>query len=152
MIVDHITNLKKYKALNPNIQKVLDYIEKNDLLQVEPGTHIIDDDVKLIREDYVPKPMIQCHFESHQRYGDIQLVLEGTEIFGYLEANDLKFQATTPYNVEKDVLIGQSLGYFSTVLLTKGMFAMVFKDELHMPKLSNGTMDVVKKAVFKVKL
>ncbi|MCU0105020.1 YhcH/YjgK/YiaL family protein [Acholeplasma vituli] len=152
MIVDHISNLKKYISLNPNIQTVIDYIAQNDLSKIEAGTHVVNDKVRLIREDYVPKPLMQCYFESHQQYGDIQLVLEGTEIFGYLEANDLKFQISHPYNVEKDVLKGQSLGYFSTVLLTKGMFAMVFKDELHMPKLSNGTNDLVKKAVFKVKL
>lgn len=152
MIVDHIRNLKNYVTLNPNIQSVIDYIEKHNLLEVEPGQHVIDSAVRLIREDYVPKPLMQCYFEAHQVYGDIQIVLEGTEIFGYLESNDIKFLVTEPYNPEKDVKKGQSLGYFSTVLLTKGMFSMVFKDELHMPKLSNGTQDLVKKAVFKVKL
>lgn len=152
MIVDHISNLKLYRSLNPNIQAVIDYLETHHVLDLESGHHVINSEVRLIRENYVPKPLMQCYFESHEQYGDIQLVLEGTEIFGYLEANDLKFQVTEPYNPEKDVLKGQSLGYFSTVLLTKGMFAMVLKHELHMPKLSNGTQDIVKKAVFKVKL
>ncbi len=152
MIVDHINNLEKYVSLNPNIQTVIDFIKQNDIIKMDAGTHKITDSVRLIREDYIPKPLMQCYFESHQVFGDIQLVLEGAEVFGYLEANDLKFQITEPYNAEKDVKKGQSLGYFSTVLLTKGMFAMVFKDELHMPKLTNGTQDLVKKAVFKVKL
>ena len=152
MIVDHIKNLKNYVTLNPHIQTVIDYIEQNNLIELASGTHQINPFVKVIREDYVPRPLMQCYFESHQQFGDIQLVLEGTEIFGYLESNDIKFQVTDPYNTEKDVKKGQSLGYFSTVLLTKGMFAMVFKDELHMPKLSNGTQDLVKKVVFKVKL
>lgn len=152
MIVDHINNLEKYVSLNPNIQTVIDFIKQNDIIKMDAGTHKITDSVRLIREDYIPKPLMQCYFESHQVFGDIQLVLEGVEVFGYLEANDLKFQITEPYNAEKDVKKGQSLGYFSTVLLTKGMFAMVFKDELHMPKLTNGTQDLVKKAVFKVKL
>lgn len=152
MIVDHINNLEKYVSLNPNIQTVIDFIKQNDIIKMDAGTHKINDSVRLIREDYIPKPLMQCYFESHQVFGDIQVVLEGAEVFGYLEGNDLKFQVTEPYNVEKDVKKGQSLGYFSTVLLTKGMFAMVFKDELHMPKLTNGTQDLVKKAVFKVKL
>ena len=152
MIVDHIKNLHLYVSLNPNIQTVIDFIEKNDIKALQPGNHVVDLNVRLIREDYVPKPLMQCYFESHQQFGDIQLVLEGTEIFGYLEADDLKFQVTEAYNPEKDVMKGQSLGYFSTVLLTKGMFAMVLKNELHMPKLSNGTHETVKKAVFKVKL
>ena len=152
MIVDHIKNLKNYVTLNPHIQTVIDYIEQNNLIELASGTHQINPFVKVIREDYVPRPLMQCYFESHQQFGDIQLVLEGTEIFGYLESNDIKFQVTDPYNTEKDVKKGQSLGYFSTVLLTKGMFAMVFKDELHMPKLSNGTQDLVKKVEFKVKL
>lgn len=152
MIVDHIKNLHKYVSLNSNIQTVIEYIHAHDIKDLPVGNHVITDQVRLIREDYIPKPLMQCYFESHQVYGDIQLVLEGTEILGYLEADDLKFQVTEAYNPEKDVKKGQSLGYFSTVLLTKGMFAMVFKDELHMPKLSNGTQDMVKKAVFKVKL
>lgn len=152
MIVDHIKNLKNYVALNPHLQTVIDYIEQNNLNELASGTHQINPFVKVIREDYVPRPLMQCYFESHQQFGDIQLVLEGTEIFGYLDSNDIKFQVTDPYNPEKDVKKGQSLGYFSTALLTKGMFAMVFKDELHMPKLSNGTQDLVKKVVFKVKL
>ena len=151
MIVDHISNLHKYVSLNPNIQTVVDYISQTDL-DALLGTHVISDGVKLIRENYIPKPLQECYFEAHKLYGDIQLVLDGAEIFGYLEKDDLKFKLTDPYLPEKDVLKGQSLGYFSTVLLTKGMFAMVLKEELHMPKLSNGLQNEVKKAVFKIKL
>ncbi|PKK85972.1 MAG: hypothetical protein CVV63_04735 [Tenericutes bacterium HGW-Tenericutes-8] len=151
MIVDHIKNLHKYVGLNKNIQTVIDFIEKSDMESLI-GTHQVTDEVKLIRENYMPKPLQECYFEAHHVYGDIQLVLDGAEIFGYLESDDLKFKLTEPYQPEKDVLKGQSLGYFSTVLLTKGMFAMVLKDELHLPKLSNGLQIEVKKAVFKIKL
>lgn len=151
MIVDHISNLKNYVTLNPNIKTVIDYLEANDVSKLL-GNYQINDQVKLIRENYMPKALQACSFESHQVYGDIQLVLDGIEIFGYLDKNNIMFQVIEPYDASKDVEKGISLGYFSTVLLTKGMFAMVLKNELHMPKLSNGTMNEVKKAVFKIKL
>ncbi|MDY0209971.1 MAG: YhcH/YjgK/YiaL family protein [Acholeplasma sp.] len=152
MIVDHIKNLHKYIALNPNIQSVIDYINQKSVSSITVGKHIINEEVSLIREDYTPKSLIDCYFEAHQQFGDIQWVIKGSELFGYLEKNDSKFYETVPYSIEKDVVKGQSKGDFSKILLTEGMFALVLKDELHMPKLTDHSNNQVIKAVFKIKL
>ncbi len=152
MIVDHIKNLHKYTGLNRNIQTVIEFIENKDLRSIAVGKHKLTDEINLLREDYSPRPLEDCYFESHKVYGDIQLVVDGFEYFGYLEANDPKFIVTSPYDSSKDVTKGQSTGDFSKVLLTKGMFAMVLEDELHMPKLSANEPVEVVKAVFKIKL
>lgn len=152
MIVDHIKNLHKYTGLNRNIQTVIEFIENKDLRSIAVGKHKLTDEINLLREDYIPRPLEDCYFESHKVYGDIQLVVDGIEYFGYLEANDPKFIVTSPYDSSKDVTKGQSTGDFSKVLLTKGMFAMVLEDELHMPKLSANEPVEVVKAVFKIKL
>ncbi len=153
MIVDHISNLDKYVSLSKEIQTVVDYIKQTNLITIEPGKYdVVTNRVKLLRENYVARPQEECFFESHQLFGDIQLVLKGEEYFGYMPKDTTSFKVTHEYDQDKDVLKGQATSDFTRVLLTEGMFALVLKYELHMPKLENKPNTEVIKAVFKIKL
>ena len=44
MIIDNLTNLTKYVALNRSFQTVIDYLKANDLKSMEPGHYPIDGD------------------------------------------------------------------------------------------------------------
>src|SRR5690606_34050086 len=135
MIVDHISNLKKYEKLNPNIRVVVDFMSKTDLIKLPPGKTIIDEEVYVIRESYEPRDLDLCYFEGHKNYADIQLVLSGREALGYHYKGDLKdVKVTEPYNESKD-FEKYEIKDFTRVVLEDGMFALVNPWDLHMPKL-----------------
>ena len=86
--------------------------------------------------------------EAHQNYIDVQLLLDGEEHVGYAT---LKSQnAIKAYNHEQDFALFKNS--YSTNLLSKGMFAVFFPDDLHLPGLKVGESELVKKVIVKVKI
>ncbi|MBN3490731.1 YhcH/YjgK/YiaL family protein [Acholeplasma equirhinis] len=153
MIVDHISNLKKYVSLNPNIKTVVEFMLKTDLKSLPNGKTVIEgDEVYVLRESYDPRPLDQCYFEGHKNYADIQLVLSGKEALGYHHKGDLKgIKITSPYDALKDVE-KYEIEDFTKVILEDSMFALVNPEDLHMPKLKLQDSRFVEKVVFKIKV
>ncbi len=152
MIVDHLSNLYKYTFLNSNISKAIDFIKNNDLLSLPQGKTIIDgDEIFILRDTYPSKIESECFFESHLKYLDIQIVLKGSEYIGYSNKDNQGIIVTESYNENKDITKYQ-IKDFTKVHLYEDMFAIVFPDDLHMPKLRKEENTTVEKAVFKIKL
>lgn len=152
MIHDHINNLSQYVTVNPNIKVILDFIKDNDLKALPFGKTSISENVYVIHENYTSKPMDACYFESHEIYCDLQLVLDGFESIGHRfndHENDIVI--TDAYNPDKDVT-KYEVKEFTQVLLNKGMFVIVFPQDLHMPKLQYKTSQAIDKIVFKFKV
>ena len=83
MIKGKIKDLNKYKGLNANLDKAIDFILSNDVLSLEHGRNEIDgDNVFINRFSYTCKKEEDCFLEGHKDYLDIHLVLEGQELFG----------------------------------------------------------------------
>jgi biofilm protein TabA len=147
-----LSDLKNSKGISKNLDIAIDYILSNDLIALEPGRYSIkDSDVTLIREDYEPRSMDNCYFEGHQNFLDIQIVLSGQEGFGYIHIDNPALEVTQEYLADKDVA-----KYAATPELVFNMvdesFAIVFPEDIHMPKIKVVDNSFVKKAVFKVKI
>lgn len=152
MIVDHLKNIEKYRGINQNFDLAIDYILNNQLLSISSGRYEIDGtNLYLLRDSYIPKGIESCYFEGHQKYADIQIVLKGYEYFGYCHKGNPGIIALTPYLEDKDVE-KYEIKDFTKVFLQEQMFAIVFPDDLHMPKLAKDRGIQVEKVVFKVKL
>ena len=68
MIIDNLTNLTKYVALNRSFQTVIDYLKANDLKSMEPGHYPIDGDNIFvnIQEGFgktKDEAKVECHHE-----------------------------------------------------------------------------------------
>jgi len=152
MIVDKIKNLHLYKNVNPQIEKIIKFLENVDFEKLNNGKNEIDgSNLWVLKEEYIPRPLSECYFERHQNYADIQLVLEGSEYIGYHNIDNQGMVITDPYNELKDVEKAQ-IDSFDKVTLNDGMFALVLPDDWHMPKLNCGNQGLVKKLVFKLKV
>ncbi len=152
MIVDHLSHLKNYSSVNPYIKDVVEFMKQQDLNKLPLGRHEINEHVFVIRESYEPKPESECYFEGHEQYADIQIVLSGKEAIGYCykdKSNDIV--VTQPYLEEKDVA-KYHISNFTPIHLSQGMFALVYPQDLHMPKLSVKDSSHVEKVVFKIKV
>lgn len=142
MIFDKVENLYKYKKINPSFKDVIEFINNIDLSSLPLGKKIIDEKLWYNSQEYIGKEE-NNRFESHIKYIDIQLIVDGEEYIYYSKDKPI----VTELN-DSDCYFTMSED--KTILkLTKGYFAIFLPGELHNPGIrSNDKM--VKKIVFKV--
>jgi YhcH/YjgK/YiaL family protein len=97
----------------------------------------------------VTTPSSQAVFEVHKEHIDLHFCLAGGELIAYSPQGSLREH--TPYNGEKDYQLFMPTDTFSTVKMQSDSFAIFFPDELHMPKVTDGTHENIRKVVVKIK-
>ena len=169
MILDSLVNAPRYAALSPRISRALEFLAKPDTARLEPkqaGSQnslikpIVGDEIFALVQRYKPKLRRETFWEAHRNYIDVQCIFEGAEMMGWapLEMMGVK----QPYDAERDYAVlepifggGNGLGgpeQFFTV--RRGMFAIFFPTDAHMPGLApdDTLADEVKKIVVKVRV
>jgi len=152
MITSTLSQLHWYKVISPYFTKAINYALATDFARMEPGKYEIDgDNVFAIVNEFTTKPPSECDPECHQVYADIQIVISGTEKFGY--APLIEEEPSTPYNPENDVsfysLPEEEINYLT---LTSGQFIIFFPSDIHQPETFVHQPELVKKVVMKVKV
>ena len=148
MIIDSLSNAKKYYGLHPLFAKAFEFILDQDLYAIEVGKYAIDGDnlhaSVSFKEGLKPadgKP------EAHNNYIDIQVCPTGTETLGWKPRET----CTSPkgdYNPDKDIIYYNDKPdtYFN---LQAGQFAIFYPNDVHTPMLGEGQ---IKKLVVKIKI
>jgi len=148
MIVDKIENVKLYKNLDERIQKSFSYIKQTDLKKIQPGRYEIDgDNIFALISQYQTKSESEGKLEAHKKYIDVQYVIEGEELMGYTPLGGQEI--LEPYKEENDIIFYKGEKVF--IKVTKGMFAIFFPEDVHMPGISVFESSPLKKLVIKVK-
>lgn len=148
MILDHINNIKNYKGISKNMDTAIEYILENELSDLDVGKYAVDEkNVFYMIQEYETKDIEEGNFEAHDKYIDIQYVLNGDELIGY--APRMFLNTAEEYDASKDKIILK--GKEERHRLTEGMFAIYFPEDGHMPSI-NMVKTTVKKAVFKIKI
>jgi len=149
MILDVLENINRYPVLNKGFAKAIEFLLSPALKEMPVGRYEIDGErvyAMIAKEPGHKKEDEQL--ETHEKYIDIQLVLEGTDDMGwkprslckhpsceYDQASDIRFFADEP-----DVWLS----------VRSGAFAIFFPEDAHMPLISSGTIHkVVVKVVTK---
>ena len=149
MIVDKITNLSRY-AYVPHVQKVIDFLNSNDIATIAPGSYDLGDECSVKVMEYLtheePEEVL---FEAHREFLDLQLLAKGEELF-LTQAIELGEEAI-PYDKVKDVEFFTA-GYYNTLGLDKDNFVIVFPNDLHVGNINANGESNVKKFVFKLKI
>ena len=149
MIFDSINNCEKYEILNSNFNKAFDFLKREDLGSLALGRYNIHgDDVYAMVQEYETKDLADAKYEAHRKYIDIQYLIQGAENMGYSQID--KLNVFSPYNEENDfmVLIGEP----RLILYKPKEFFILFPEDAHMPGVSHGKKEKVKKVVIKVKV
>ncbi len=115
----------------------------------EAKYEIQGDDIYAIIASYNTKKSHK--FETHEKYVDIQCLLEGQEVIESTALNGLTVD--TPYDPEKDVALYVRADSRTTIsYLEPGIFIAFFPHDAHMPGVSVGdSPSFVKKVVVKIK-
>jgi biofilm protein TabA len=149
MIIDTLNNASKYTGLNPLFAKAFDFINQNDVANLQNGFIQIEDGLKVIVSTANGKTAEAslAKFECHDKNIDIQVCLKGLETIAWKPRE----KCVTPngdYNPEKDVRFFNDTPdmYFQ---LTDGQFGIFYPEDVHAPMIGEGE---IKKLVFKVKI
>ncbi len=148
MIIDKITNIEKYIQIPVSIHEFIKNLSKETLC----GKYNISDTDYVNIETYNTKQIDNAKFETHDKYIDIQLLLQGQERIYF--ADRVNLQEDKPYNIEKDITFYSNyVGNSDYLTLDSTNFVMIFPHEAHAPQVSSsGNLTEVKKAVFKIKI
>ena len=147
MIIDTLDNFGKYVSLNPLFKEVADFLNHNDLNQLEPGKHTIKGNDLFVNIQVAKgKAPDEAVLETHRRMIDIQIPLDMPETYGYTPLCRLP---DVPYDEEKDITKYPDLLAECFIDCQPGMFAIFYPQDGHAPCIS--MMPEIKKAIFKVK-
>lgn len=151
MIYDSLPNLKNYTCI-PYLKEILDFMEKNDLLQLPKGDiEILGRDLYLRVLSYFPEDEKTKQFETHQVYADIQIVFGGVEKIQTAGRDNLT--QITEYNSQKDIqFFSVPPQQISDIIIRENQFALFFTGESHKPQcFYEQVAEPIKKFVFKVR-
>ena len=152
MIVSMRSEAARYRGLSKNLDIAWDWLDAMSWKTLSAGKYPIrGDEVFALVQEYATKDPAVCRFETHRKYIDIQMMIEGEEI---IEAMPARFLTSAePYVSD--------IEYYSTPLdrradsLAMGpeCCAVFFPEDAHRPGLRVGAEPrQVKKLVLKVAL
>ena len=146
MIIDNILNAGLYNNVNENVKKALDFLKNTDFTDVDSKRFEIDGDKVYASCCTVNKtPIAEASWEVHKTYGDIHMVVEGEEDFGYDYKNENS--PNLPYDENGNYVYNSKDG--NIVKLKAGDFIIVFPQEPHMPAVTTNEDKTVKKIILK---
>ncbi len=149
MIIDKISEAKKYFSVHPSFEKAFKALEAIDDNTPNDRIGVDGDNIFINLSDYTNKNVDDCLFESHKKYIDIQFVLKGSEIIDVCDADNLTY---TDNRLETDdIAFFENTDIFSSAYLEEGMFLVLFPGEAHRPCVApDGKGVKVRKAVAKI--
>lgn len=138
--------------LTEKIAIALAFLRDNDLTSFANGSvEIVPGVIKANFMSYDTVAPAEVAFETHNRYMDIQCMIEGQEIIGVADRATLSEK--TPYNEQKDITFYHDPdAAYSQVLLAAGTLVTLMPDEAHKPKIAVSGPETIKKVVIKILL
>jgi len=122
----------------------LQSIARGEAQKIELGSGVF-----AVEQVYDSKPRVEGFFESHRKYIDVQVVIEGEELMEVIDAT--RITVNQPYLAERDLITYLDATNASRLLLVAGQAAIFFPVDVHMPSLRTDTSAVlVRKTVVKV--
>lgn len=150
MIFDSIKNIDKYLQIDSDIKDFICSLNSS----AKCGKVFLSEDKLTYAniDEYITKDWAKCKLEAHQKYIDIQLLLDGIEELEYVDVEGLNVAET--YNEARDVMFFAPVDkVLNKVVLEPGNFIMLYPHEAHQPQMAyQNQPSKVKKVVVKIPL
>lgn len=102
-----------------------------------------------IEQVYETKVRAEGFFESHRKYIDVQVIVEGEELMEVIDVSGIA--VNQPYQEERDLITYRDTTNASHLRLVAGQATVFFPVDVHMPTLRLGSSAVlVRKTVVKI--
>ena len=128
MIFTNLNDDLQNKSLAKKIYECIKFTKENDLKSYEPGKYEIPGtEIKMNIDHYNTKPEEQGGWESHLKYLDVQIMLEGQE---YIAFNNIHNLEEIERIVENDFLKHKGPELFR--VLSENVKKVVFKIDVNL--------------------
>jgi biofilm protein TabA len=150
MIVTDINQIEKQQSMTPFMHQAVEFLRQPNIEMLPDGAVEIDGRrVFAIIQRYETILTGEPKFEYHQKYIDIQFIVSGEEIIGWVPRDRMKI--TESYDDERDICFGVAASReMSIIHLQAGQLAVLYPEDGHAPKLAAGAPSAVMKIVVKV--
>ncbi|PCH77962.1 MAG: YhcH/YjgK/YiaL family protein [Flavobacteriaceae bacterium] len=147
MIIDTLENSDLYVTLHPNFKKAFDYLKNTNFAILPSGRQEIEGDVifAMVNKYDTNTPDV-VQLEAHKKYIDVQYVYSGSETLGFLPLT--KQTPSQAYDTENDFQLFEEK--YDELTFKKGMFSILYPNDIHAPGLIDKTSEAVLKIVVKV--
>jgi len=134
-------NAKKFKV-------AFKFLERTDLADLPEGKIDLEEGVFAQIQHYTSIKRDEGFFETHEKYFDIQYVIEGEEMVGVCERDGMVVK--TPYNTERDITFYHDPKAYGEVYLKSGDYITLTPEDVHKPRCQASGPCKIKKIVLKV--
>ena len=145
MILDHVSNAKRYVGLHRGFAKAIEFLARKDLASLPAGRHEVDGErlfVVVVKADGAGRA--KAALETHHKYIDVQFVVSGTDEMGWKPAGQCT--GGKGFDAAKDLELFADASV-SWATMPPGSFAIFFPADAHAP---GGGMGPMHKIVVKV--
>ncbi len=139
----------KYNLNDRKFRTAFEFLKRNDLEKIEPGSINLEDGVRANILEYNSKAWEDSTWETHDKYFDIQYIVSGVEYMGVCNRDDLT-DVKVPYNTGKDITLYNNPVVYGKILLRAGDFALLGPEDGHKPSVSVTESIPMRKIVLKV--
>lgn len=147
MIVDTLSNLRKYQSLIPHVKEIADFLDSHDPMSLAEGSHdLIDGDLSVKVQRGKGKRQDEAVLEYHRKMIDLQMPLNDTETYGYKPMSAMK---ADDFDETRDIGFAPHETPECYVTCHPGMFVIFTPDDAHAPMISSS--NELKKLIFKIK-
>ena len=148
MILDTLNNTKLYAGVNPLFEDAFAFIRKAVEEDMPEGRYELQGSDLYAMVQVYPIDADNANVEYHEKYIDIQYIVEGCEHMGWADRADAPADAR--YSAEYDISLfpAETTADFD---VKAGSYTIFFPSDLHKPKMLKGSSAMVKKIVVKVK-
>ena len=139
--------MEKVKELSP---EVYDFLNDPSRCGISTPDGMIDitDECYAMVSSYETVKRDTKEFESHRKYIDVQMLIDGKE---YIEVAPIdSLEVTKEYSAEKDVMFFSNKFVGKNILLEPGKPVILMPEDGHMPGVACGEPVKVKKVVVKI--
>ncbi len=152
MIYDSVENLDSYCDPEDNIYMAVQFVLDFDLDQPDGKYEFEGGQMHAIFQTIDTADAKEKDFECHEKYLDVQMVLEGAERHDVVLMDREDLIETQEYDEETDLAFFDTRCDVSSLVLKPGMFVVYGPTDGHKPGISIGQSEKVRKVVVKIQI
>ena len=145
MIICPWKEIGRYEAVIPGLKDAVEAI--NALTDLTPATYPLPTGKFMVQKG-TTHALEGAKLEAHEKFLDIQYVLEGSEVCGWAPTDSV--EPTQPFDTEKDC--GLYLGKSTPITMEAGMCYILYPEDAHAPCCHLETPTEYRKIVVKLAL
>ncbi len=139
----------KYDLSEKKFRIAFDFLKRKDLAELPVGWIELGEGVRASVQRYDSFGWDENRFETHEKYFDVQYVIEGMEYCGVCKREELGPVAVT-YDEANDIEFYEEPVHSGKVFLNAGDFIVLAPEDAHKPRCAVDKPMPIKKIVVKV--